>query len=315
MHWTEKPIDVISTGEILIDMMGQQMNQPISETCDFQKFLGGSPANVAFNLNTLKRNIVFVGCIGHDGLGEFIQHEFKKYHLNQDYLRQDKTYTTSTILVSKTSETPDFIPYRQADFQIIPQQFDEALLQKVKVFHTTCFALSKNPARGSILKAAKQAKGFGAHLSIDLNYSSKIWPDNDEAQTLIGKFLKLNPLLKISKDDVARLLGESLNHHEIFDYFQRKFNLNRIYLTLGSEGVKYLDEQGKIIHLPAEPILEVKDATGAGDAFWSGFLFGYTKGYAQAQCLKMGLKLAAIKLQHVGGLPEKFDLIDELIKT
>ena len=78
MDWIEKPIDVISTGEILIDMIGQHMNQPLSKTRDFQKFLGGSPANVAFNLSKLKRKVVFVGCIGQDGLGEFIQHGIQK---------------------------------------------------------------------------------------------------------------------------------------------------------------------------------------------------------------------------------------------
>jgi fructokinase len=258
MDWTEKPIDVISTGEILIDMIGQQMNHPLSETQDFQRCLGGSPANVAFNLNALKLNVLFVGCVGQDGFGDYISNEFQAQNLSSEGLRQDKNMPTSIILVSKTSGTPDFIPYRGADCCIQNSQFDKQLLQQTKVFHTTCFALSKQPAQDSILKAAKQAKKFGAEISIDLNYASKIWPDKTEAQAVIAEFLNLNPLLKISEDDVVRLLGESLNHDEIFNYFQSEFNLSRIYLTLGSQGVKYLNKQGKIIHLPAQPIKEVK---------------------------------------------------------
>jgi fructokinase len=307
MDWTEKPIDVITTGEILIDMIGQQMNSPLAETKDFKPYLGGSPANVAFNLQALKANVRFIGSIGQDGMGEFMLKRFQDKNLSIEGLHQYENAPTSIILVSKTSGTPDFMPYRAADFQIHDNQFEESLLQQTKVFHTTCFALSKKPAQDSIINAAKKAKQFGAEISIDLNYASKIWPDKVEAQAVIDEFLKLNPLLKISEDDVARLLGESLDHDEIFDYFQNKHNLNRIYLTLGSDGVKYVDKQGKIIHLPAQPIKEVKDATGAGDAFWSGFLFGYTKGYAQEKCLKMGLKLASIKLQHVGGLPEDME--------
>lgn len=309
MDWTEKPIDVISTGEILIDMIGQQMNQPLSKTKNFQRFLGGSPANVAFNLHALKSNVRFIGCIGQDGMGEYVLKHFQSKNLSPKGLNQIEVAATSVILVSKTSATPDFIPYRAADFQIHDNQFDESLLQQTKVFHTTCFALSKEPAQKSILKAAKRAKDFGADLSIDLNYTSKIWPDKAEAQVVISEYLELNPLLKISEDDVVRLLGESLSHDEIFDYFQSKFNLSQIYLTLGSEGVKYLDKHLKIIHLKAEPIKDVKDVTGAGDAFWSGFLYGFTKGFNQKKCLKIGLKLASIKLQNIGGLPKDIKVI------
>ncbi len=304
MDWIEKPIDVISTGEILIDLIGQQMNHSLSETQEFHRFLGGSPANVAFNLHALKSNVRFVGSIGLDGMGEYVLKSFKNKNLSIKSLNQSKDAPTSIILVSKTSSTPEFIPYRAADFQIHDKQFDEIMLKQAKVFNTTCFALSKSPARDSILKAAKKAKQFGAELCIDLNYASKIWPDKAEAQSVIAEYFKLNPLLKISEDDVSRLLGKSLKHQEIFEYFQNNFNLSCIYLTLGSQGVKYLDKQGKIIHLPAQPIEEVKDATGAGDAFWSGFLYGYTKGQPQEECLKLALKLASIKLQHVGGLPK-----------
>jgi fructokinase len=304
MDWIEKPIDVISTGEILIDMIGQQMNSPLSENQNFQRFLGGSPANVAFNLNALKLKVRFVGCIGNDGLGEFVINQFQSKNFSTDGLKQTTEAPTSIILVSKTSETPEFIPYRGADFQIHDNQFTEDTLKKAKVFHTTCFALSKNPAQQSILNAAKLAKSFGAELSIDLNYASKIWPDKANANSVIAEYLQLDPLLKISEDDIQRLLGKELSHEEIFNYFQNKFNLNRIYLTLGNQGVKYLDETMSINHLPAQPIEEVKDATGAGDAFWSGFLYGFTKGFRQEKCLKLGLKLASIKLQHVGGLPE-----------
>ena len=304
MDWTEKPIDVLSTGEILIDMIGQQMNHPLAETHNFQRFLGGSPANVAFNLNALKLDVRFIGCIGRDGFGEFVLKKFQSNNLSIDGLKQIDNAPTSIIMVSKTSETPEFIPYRGADFQIPDNQFTEDTLKKTKVFHTTCFALSKNPAQQSILNAAKLAKGFGAELSIDLNYSSKIWPDKANANSVIAEYLQLDPLLKISEDDIQRLLGKELSHEEIFNYFQNKFNLNRIYLTLGSQGVKYLNENKNIIHFPAQPIEEVKDATGAGDAFWSGFLYGFTKGFRQDKCLKLGLNLASIKLQHVGGLPE-----------
>lgn len=314
MDWIEKPIDIISTGEILIDMIGQKMNHPLSQTKDFQRLIGGSPANVAFNLNTLNLNVQFIGSIGTDGLGEYILNQFKNQNLSSEGIRQDENLPTSIIIVSKTSQTPDFIPYRAADCQIHAKQFKKDILQNAKIFHTTCFALSQKPAQDSIFQAAKIAKHYGAELSIDLNFSSKIWPDKTQALDIISEYLKLKPLLKISQDDVNRLLGKTMSHKAIFEYFQTKFDLNRIYLTLGSQGVKYLDRDAKIIHLPAKPIKDVKDVTGAGDAFWSGFLYGFTKGFSQEKCIKIAMKLASIKLQHLGQLKKSIDLDNLLIE-
>ena len=56
------------------------------------------------------------------------------------------------------------------------------------------------------------------------------------------------------------------------------------------------------------------DATGAGDAFWSGFLFAYLKEFPMERCLKIALALAAIKLQNVGRLPQNVDILSELLR-
>ncbi len=56
------------------------------------------------------------------------------------------------------------------------------------------------------------------------------------------------------------------------------------------------------------------DATGAGDAFWSGFLFAHLKEFPVERCLKIALSLAAIKLQNVGRLPQNMDVLSELLR-
>jgi fructokinase len=58
--------------------------------------------------------------------------------------------------------------------------------------------------------------------------------------------------------------------------------------------------------VPSRPI-EVVDTTGAGDAFWSGFLCAHLDGYDLYQCALAGRRMAEIKLQHFGPLPGKVD--------
>jgi len=67
------------------------------------------------------------------------------------------------------------------------------------------------------------------------------------------------------------------------------------------------------MHLPAIKIDDVQDATGAGDAFWSGFLFAYIKEKPVEKCLKVALKLAALKLQNVGRLPDNINILSALL--
>ena len=89
--------------------------------------------------------------------------------------------------------------------------------------------------------------------------------------------------------------------------------VNLVCLTMGSRGVKLSSQEEGIIEMPAKKIPEIKDATGAGDAFWSGFLFAYLNEKSTDECLKVALNLAALKLQNVGRLPDNINLLSELL--
>jgi sugar/nucleoside kinase (ribokinase family) len=59
------------------------------------------------------------------------------------------------------------------------------------------------------------------------------------------------------------------------------------------------------VDVPAEPVAEVVDTTGAGDLFAAGFLFGYTGGKSLEQSLRLGAIAAAEVIQHYGARPER----------
>ncbi len=308
----DKSIDIICVGEALIDYIGGQSEEPLRNTKDYHRYLGGSPTNVAMNMARLGLEVQLVATVGADGFGDYISSRLKEADVKTDYLRASLNQPTSVIFINRTQGTPEFIPYRGADQYIEQKQLPEDLLSDARVFHTTCFALSKQPARDTILAQAKKAFELGCQLSIDINYSEKIWPDNQEARKAIETYCSFAPMVKISQDDVDRLLGTGMSHDDVFSYLH-KLGAKIICFTLGKEGAKLSELGNPVISLSALKVEKIMDATGAGDAFWSGFLFAYLKDKSSEKCMEAALQMAAIKLQNVGRIPDYADVISKVL--
>lgn len=301
-----KEIDILCVGEVLIDFIGLQTNKSILHTTEYARFLGGSPTNVAINASKIGLKSHLVATCGNDGLGEFIIDELKTLKLEASNVKIVDDKATSIILVSKSTETPDFISYRTTDFNITKEQLPIELINKAKIFHTTCFALSKKPAQKTILNRAKKAYKLGLQLSIDINFSEKIWNDREKAKNILKRYLKYKPLVKLSNDDCFRLFNEVKNDDFIFDYFHKQ-GAKIICLTKGNAGVVVSDINNGIISQEAVKIKKVVDTTGAGDAFWTGFLYAQLKSKTLKESIKIAQELASYKIQNIGAIPNDFE--------
>ena len=313
LEQNKRNIDILCVGEVLVDFIGHQLEKEIRDTSDYHRYMGGSPANVAMNTSKLGLKTMMVASVGADGFGEYILENLKEGGVMVDHMTKLDQKNTSVIFVSKTVHTPEFIPYRDADLRIYEKQLPKKLLANTQIFHTTCFALSKNPAQETILKKAEEAFHLGCQLSIDINYAKKIWDSQEKAFEVIKAYCKLNPLVKISEDDMFRLFEQKLPHEEIFAFFHH-LGVDLVCLTLGRSGVKCSHRTKGIVLFPAVKVEKIVDATGAGDAFWSGFLWAFSKKRPLEKCLEIALHLAALKLQNLGRLPDNISVMSELMK-
>ena len=68
-----RPLDVIPIGRLAIDFNPTDMNRPLSESCNFNKYVGGSPANIAVGLARLGKKVGFIGKVSDDQHGDFCE--------------------------------------------------------------------------------------------------------------------------------------------------------------------------------------------------------------------------------------------------
>ncbi len=299
-----KTIDLLSCGELLIDMISADFAETMYEAELFKRLPGGSPANLCMNMKRLGKHSQLVAAVGNDEMGSYLLRYVKNLGLAVDTIGLS-TQSTTLILVTRSKNVSGFEAYRGADCEIEAEIFTDELLQQVKIFHTTCFALSRQPAQKNILSAAKRAVQLGARLSIDVNYAQKIWPDQAEARRIVASYAGMGAFIKSSEVDWERLYNRPLSEPDEAIDFYLKIGAKEVCITLGSDGCKVGDPENRFF-VSARKV-EVKDTTGAGDAFWSGYLTARLDGHAIEDAAKAGRSMAELKLGHFGPLPSSID--------
>ena len=291
-------IDLLAIGELVADLISTDYSEGLAEAKEFKMFQGGSPANVAANVNYLGKNAVIISCVGNDGIGHFLLNEIKKIGLKDTLVQVSKTKPTSIILVGKSTRTPEFIAYRGADFEL--EHIDNELLKLSTIVHTTAFALSRQPSQLVILDAFRTARTFGKIISVDWNFAPSIWGE-DDGKAVFEKVMALQPYLKVSLDDMERFFGcvESIEEYKaMLDNHPDSF----ICLTCGKDGVWYREKNSGWHFQPPTPISTVIDTTGAGDAFWAGFMVALLEHQSIKECITNALLIASKKIQKQGPL-------------
>jgi sugar/nucleoside kinase (ribokinase family) len=301
----EKPIDILTVGELLIDMISTDFADSMDAVEAYRRIPGGSPSNLCMNMKRLGNNVRLISSVGKDGFGDFLMGYVRNLGLKTEGVAQIADVPTTLILVTRSKTVSDFEAYRGADTHILPSQVPNDLLSNAAIFHTTCFALSLNPAQSTILDAASRATALGCKLSIDVNYAQKIWKNNVEAREIVAKYIAHGAYVKCSEVDWERLYGEKLTDYKAAAQHFLSLGAGEVCVTLGGDGCYVANHEGG--HFLAARKVEVKDTTGAGDAFWSGYLTARLDGHSLLNAAKAARRMAEIKIGHFGPLPNSVE--------
>lgn len=298
-------LDVLCIGESLVDLIAEEDTALLREVDTFRRHAGGSPANIATYVAKLGGRAALIAKTGIGAFGTYLKAELRAAGVVDDYLVMDHRVHTTIAFVSRSRGTPEFEALRQGDYQLEPAEVPEAAVAQARVLHASTFSLSRPPCRDAVARAFELAAGHDTLVSLDPNYSPVIWPQRIEAQAVLPAMLAQAHLTKPSLDDARRFFDDEATPEA---YVERYHEMGPpvVVLTMGRDGV-LLSVNGDVTHVSTRHIEGVRDATGAGDAFWAGFLVALLDGWSPVDCVRAAIAVVARKLAVVGHLPGTID--------
>lgn len=262
-----KNSNIVCYGELLIDMISMTQGNLIHSKGFLKKF-GGAPANVAMGLAKLGATVRFIGKVGDDPFGHFLQKTLAKNNVQTDTLILSKTEKTTLAFVSLSDNGQrDFFFYRGAHEAIRPEEV--SLPNETTIFHFGSLTQVTEESYKATEKLLDQAKKIGAIISYDPNVRESLWGDLTKARDIILATRGKVNILKVNEVEAQLLTGET----DIQKAGKKLYTptLDALFITLGEKGCYYKTArfEGFVPTISVKPI----DTTGAGDAFNAGFLF------------------------------------------
>ena len=284
---------ILVIGELLIDLVTTELVDDLSATRTLRARVGGSAANFARFSSKLGAEVNLLAAVGKDGLGEMAIENLEESGILTANISRLISKNTSVIIVGRSHGTPEFVPYRDADQYIA--LVDPKLISACDVIHSTAFALSADPARTTILSAFESAANQEKKVSVDWNFSEKIWGPGNEAVAIFDSVMNYRPLLKMSMDDACRFWNIEEDVERVKQQLDQ-FTFEMVCLTNGAGGVHYKTNNEQWKHKDNLPT-NLIDVTGAGDAFWSGFITSWLSNFSMDTAVDNALSVAKRRLE------------------
>jgi fructokinase len=264
-------MDVVTLGELLIDMFPSELGRRLVEVSAFHPKPGGAPANVAVAARRLGASSAFIGKVGDDPFGCYLRDVLRAEGVDVSGVRFDQNARTTMAVIAMPDEnTAEFIFYRNpgADTRLRPDEVDQGLVRQARAFHVGSLSLTDEPSRSATLAAVQMARDSEALVSFDVNYRPRLWRSPDDATAQIRSVLPLAHLVKVNEGELRLLAGTD----ELLEGARTLLGYGPALcvVTLGPGG-SFFCTQDASAHIPAYPVQAV-DAVGCGDAFVAGLL-------------------------------------------
>ncbi|EAQ01113.1 kinase, pfkB family protein [Pseudooceanicola batsensis HTCC2597] len=264
---------------------------------DYRRIPGGSVANTMAGLGNLGLSTAFIGKVRDDEVGRAYVEETRAAGTdcpNKPVADGDLPSSRSMILVSKDGER-SMNTYLGISSEVGPDDVPEEVCNQARVLFLEGYLYDKDKGKQAFETAARLTRSAGGQAGIAL--SDPFCVDRHR-----GDFRKL-------VKELDYVIG---NEHEWMSLYQTEDLSAALEQASGDSGLIVCTRSGEDVVLvrgseqAIAPVREITpvDATGAGDQFAAGFLFGLARGADLATAGRMGCVAAAEVISHYGARPE-----------
>jgi len=173
-----KDLDLITIGRASVDFYGAQVGGRLEDMRSFNKYIGGSPTNIAAGTARLGLKSALITRVGDEHMGRFIREELAKEGVNVEGVKTDPERLTALVLLGiRDQEQFPLIFYREncADMAISEDDIDPDYIARARCICATGTHLSHPNVEAATLKALNLARETGARTALDIDYRPNLW--------------------------------------------------------------------------------------------------------------------------------------------
>ncbi len=173
-----KKLDVITIGRSSVDLYGAQVGGRLEDMSSFNKYIGGSPTNMAAGTARLGLKSAVITRVGDEHMGRFIREELAKEGVDVRGVKTDPERLTALVILGiRDQEQFPLIFYREncADMALSEDDIDPAFIAEARAVVATGTHLSHPQVEAATLKALRLARENGSQTALDIDYRPNLW--------------------------------------------------------------------------------------------------------------------------------------------
>jgi sugar/nucleoside kinase (ribokinase family) len=260
---------------------------------------GGCAGNTSAGISALGGRAGFVGQVAPDQLGEFYRHDLTAAGVEFTTPPVDVGIPTARSMILVTPDGHRTMnTFLGAAQELSVEVLDEEQIRGAGILYLEGYLWDPETPRYAMIKAIEVARAAGRKVAFSLSDLFCVDRHREGFTKLIDE-----GRIDILFANEAEILAMGGVPHLETAVAAIAPKIETLVVTRGAAGALAV-RGNESADIPAEPVGEVVDTTGAGDLFAAGFLFGEATGRSLAQSLKLGAIAAAEIIQHYGARPE-----------
>jgi 5-dehydro-2-deoxygluconokinase len=315
-----KTLDLITIGRSSVDLYGAQVGGRLEDMGSFDKYIGGSPTNIACGTARLGLRSAVITGVGDEHMGRFIREQLQKEGVDTTGVKTDPDRLTALVLLGiRDQEQFPLIFYREncADMGLTVDDIAPEFIRRARAVVATGTHLSHPRVEAATLKALEIARAEGMQTALDIDYRPNLWgvAGHGDGESRFVESAAVTAKLQSTLHYFDLIVGTEEEFHIAGGSTDTIAALRAVRAVSGATLVCKRGAAGAVAFEgdipdslddgqtgPGFPI-EVFNVLGAGDGFMSGLLKGWLDGEDWPTALKYANACGAFAVSRHGCTP------------